>query len=249
MRPSDPVAILRNGEPMMRLYIIRHADPDYPNNTITPEGHLEAKALAKRLSSHGLDRIYVSPLGRALDTMRYTTDSLGMTYEVEDWTQELALKLEDTPYGRLSHWDLPGEVIRSGSPLPTHDSWKEISYYQGTQSPETFERLKVHSDEFLKRQGFERVEGRYRILKHTEDRVAVFCHGGFGLTWLAHLLELPLALVWSGFWMPPSSVTTILFDERSKEWAVPRCIGFGDVSHLYAEGLPVRPRGIITNFN
>ncbi|RGL34451.1 histidine phosphatase family protein [Paenibacillus polymyxa] len=232
----------------MRLYIIRHADPDYPNNTITPEGHLEAKALAKRLSSHGLDRIYVSPLGRALDTMRYTTDSLGMTYEVEDWTQELALKLEDTPYGRLSHWDLPGEVIRSGSPLPTHDSWKEISYYQDAKS-RNLERLKVHSDEFLKRQGFERVEGRYRILKHTEDRVAVFCHGGFGLTWLAHLLELPLALVWSGFWMPPSSVTTILFDERSKEWAVPRCIGFGDVSHLYAEGLPVRPRGIITNFN
>lgn len=30
----------------MRLYIIRHADPDYPNNTITPEGHLEAQALA-----------------------------------------------------------------------------------------------------------------------------------------------------------------------------------------------------------
>ncbi len=29
----------------MRLYIIRHADPDYPNNTITPEGHLEAQAL------------------------------------------------------------------------------------------------------------------------------------------------------------------------------------------------------------
>nr|WP_238437924.1 MULTISPECIES: histidine phosphatase family protein [Paenibacillus] len=234
---------------MMRLYIIRHADPDYPNNTITPEGHLEAQALAKRLSSHGLDRIYASPLGRALDTMRYTADSLGMTHEVEHWTQELDLKLEETPYGRLSHWDLPGEVIRSELPLPTHDSWQEISYYQGTQSPETFERLKLHSDEFLKRQGFERVEGRYRILKHTEDQVAVFCHGGFGLTWLAHLLELPLALVWSGFWMPPSSVTTILFDERSQEWAVPRCIGFGDVSHLYAEGLPVRPRGIITNFN
>lgn len=82
----------------MRLYIIRHADPDYPNNTITPEGHLEAQALAKRLSSHGLDRIYASPLGRALDTMRYTADSLGMTHEVEHWTQELALKLEETPY-------------------------------------------------------------------------------------------------------------------------------------------------------
>ncbi|MEC9258269.1 MAG: histidine phosphatase family protein, partial [Candidatus Poribacteria bacterium] len=28
----------------MRLYIIRHADPDYPNRTITEKGHLEAQA-------------------------------------------------------------------------------------------------------------------------------------------------------------------------------------------------------------
>ncbi|MDF2926076.1 MAG: phosphoglycerate mutase [Paenibacillaceae bacterium] len=232
----------------MRLYIIRHADPDYPNNTITAAGHLEAEALAKRLSAHGLDRIYASPMGRALDTMGYTARALGMTHEVEEWTQELSLKLEDTPYGRLSHWDLPGEVIRCGECQPTHDNWHTTPYYEGTESKDTFERMKMHSDEFLKRQGFERIGGKYRILRRSEDKVAVFCHGGFGLTWLAHLLEIPLTLVWAGFWMPPSSVTTILFDERSEEWATPRCIGFGDVSHLYAEGLPVRPRGVITNF-
>lgn len=233
----------------MRLYIIRHADPDYPNNTITPAGHLEAQALAKRMASQGLDRIYASPMGRAQDTMRYTAEALGMTHETEDWTQELSLKLEETPYGRLSHWDLPGEVIRSGERMPTAENWHEISYYQDTPGRETFEQLQAFSDEFLKRQGFERIGGRYRILKRSQDRVAVFCHGGFGLTWLAHLLEIPLSLVWSGFWMPPSSVTTILFDERSEEWATPRCIGFGDVSHLYEAGLPVRPRGIITNFD
>lgn len=233
----------------MRLYIIRHADPDYPNNTITPEGHLEAQALAKRMAAHGLDRIYASPMGRALDTMRYTSELLGIPHEVEEWTQELShLKLE-SPYGRLSHWDLPGEVIRSQEPLPTHETWKENPYYAGTESPATFERLQAASDEFLKRQGFERTGGKYRILRPNQDRVAVFCHGGFGLTWLAHLLEIPLSLVWSGFWMPPSSVTTILFDERSGEWATPRCIGFGDVSHLYAAGLPVRPRGVIKNFH
>jgi hypothetical protein len=77
----------------------------------------------------------------------------------------------------------------------------------------------------------------------------VFCHGGFGLTWLAHLLALLLPLVWSGFWLPPSSVTTMLFDERSPEWAVPRCIGLGDVSHLYAAGLQVQARGIMANFD
>jgi len=31
-------------------------------------------------------------------------------------------------------------------------------------------------------------------------------------------------------------VTTFLMEERSTEWAVPRCLGFADVSHLYAAG-------------
>ena len=34
----------------MRLYIIRHADPDYKNDTITVFGHKDAQALAKRLA-------------------------------------------------------------------------------------------------------------------------------------------------------------------------------------------------------
>ena len=61
--------------------------------------------------------------------------------------------------------------------------------------------------------------------------------------WLAHLLEIPLSLVWVGFWLPPSSVPTVLFEERSSKRAAPRCIGLGDVAHLYAAGSPVRPRG------
>ncbi|MCA1595762.1 MAG: histidine phosphatase family protein, partial [Chloroflexi bacterium] len=61
----------------MRLYIIRHADPDYPNNTITEDGHKEARALADRLAAEKLDRIYCSPMGRAIDTARYTADRCG----------------------------------------------------------------------------------------------------------------------------------------------------------------------------
>ena len=44
-------------------------------------------------------------------------------------------------------------------------------------------------------------------------------------------------------------IDAAVFDERSTEWAVPRCIGMGDVSHLYAAGLPVQARGIIANFD
>lgn len=54
----------------MRLYVIRHGHPDYANDTITTAGHLEAQALAQRLKAEGIDRIYTSPLGRAMHTMQ-----------------------------------------------------------------------------------------------------------------------------------------------------------------------------------
>jgi hypothetical protein len=91
----------------------------------------------------------------------------------------------------------------------------------------------------------------------------VFCHGGFGLTWLAHLLGMPVSQVWSSFYLAPSSVTTVLFDERSEGKAVPRAVSVGETGHLYAAGLQTqvskyekpnifsaeaRPSGIKANF-
>jgi broad specificity phosphatase PhoE len=229
----------------LRLYLIRHADPDYPNNTITEAGHLEAQALAKRLASLGVDRLYSSPLGRARHTLQYTADLVKMEAVIEDWTQELSgLEVEHETWGRLGIWDLPGEVYRAGETHPAHDTWHTLPPLAGSPAPETLAALGRASDAFLLRHGYAREGRRYRIVRPNRERLAVFCHGAFGLSWLSHLLELPLPLVWSGFWLPPSSVTTILMEERSPEWAVPRCVGLGDVSHLYEASLPVSPRGI-----
>ena len=233
----------------MRLYIIRHADPDYSIDSITPEGHLEAKALSERFSTHGLDRIYCSPKGRAISTMKYTSDILKLGYNIEEWTKEVEdLWFDKTPWGPLALWDMPGEVIRGEQTLPTHENWDQQSFINTTTVNERFNKLKLDSDAFLKRHGYERVGGRYRCVEPNSEKIGVFCHGGFGVFWLAHLLEIPLSLMWAGFWLPPSSVTTLVFEERSKEWAVPRCIGLGDISHLYKAGLEAKPRGIVANY-
>jgi probable phosphoglycerate mutase len=236
----------------MRLYIIRHADPDYSTDSITEDGHKEAKALAKRLAIHGLDKIYCSPMGRAIITAKYTADLLGINYNIENWTRELwpELSIENSSWGRIMAIDIPGEALRDEDNLNINKRWYESSHLKGCNSSaeETFEKLKTASDEFIARHGYERVGGRYRINNSNQDKIAVFCHGGFGLTWLVHLLEIPVHLMWSGFWLPPTSVTTVLFDERSKEWATPRCLGLGDVSHLYEAGLEIKPRGIIANY-
>lgn len=230
----------------MRIYLIRHADPDYPNGTITAFGHEEAKALVTRLSKEKLDRLYSSPLGRARDTMRYTADLMPeKTPVIEDWTIEFAGTATETDeWGRITIWDMPGEVIRGGDSSPSHDNCKDLPYVGETPMPALFAAAQAASDTFLARHGYVREGGRYRCAAPNTERIAVFCHGGFGLAWLAHLLEIPLALMWSGFWLPPSSVTTLLMEERSDQWVVPRCIGLGDVSHLYATGLPIQPRGI-----
>lgn len=235
----------------MKLYLIRHADPDYPNNTITPQGHKEAEALSERMAQAGLTAIYSSPLGRAIDTAQYTAAKLQLKIGIEDWTQELQVILPEQfeGYPNLYAFNLHGEEIRKDLTRMSYTDWPTHPHLQGTRMSQEFERVAAQSDQFIQRLGYERIEGRYRPVRPNRDQIAIFAHGGFILTWLAHLLAIPVPLIWSGFWLPPSSVTTLLFDERTPEWAVPRCIGVGDVSHLYHAGLPVLPRGIMANFN
>lgn len=52
----------------MRIIFVRHAEPDYANDTLTEKGWREAALLAERVSGWDVMDFYVSPLGRARDT-------------------------------------------------------------------------------------------------------------------------------------------------------------------------------------
>lgn len=233
----------------MRLYLIRHADPDYANHTITAPGHLEARSLAERLSQEGIDHIYCSPLGRALHTMQYTAERTGIEPVILPWLSELQdwhIK-DDTGAERVA-WNVDGEFIRGSKPYPTCEDWHlRAPFTEGGDYRGKFETIRQESDRLFEQHGYRRKDGTYEIERSNPIKIAAFCHMGFGLAWLAHLLELPLPMVWSGFWLAPSSVTTVLWDERTMRTAVPRCIGLSDVSHLYASKLPISTQGIIAN--
>ena len=48
----------------MRILLIRHGDPDYRNDTLTPKGHAEAKAPADYLKEHEPPtKLFTSPSG------------------------------------------------------------------------------------------------------------------------------------------------------------------------------------------
>jgi probable phosphoglycerate mutase len=231
----------------MRLFIIRHADPDYERKTITKAGHREARALAARMKRVGLDSIYCSPIPRAVHTMEYTARAIGVKPVFLDWLKELSeLRTEQPPWGRLMAWDTPPEVLRA----PSRRDWRSLAGLQplkGLPLREKVASIRRRSDRFLAGLGYRREGGRYRILRPNRRKIGIFCHGGFGLTWLSLLLEIPLPLMWAGFWLAPTSVSTVLFDERSRKWATPRALGVCDVSHLYARGIPVSTHGIKAN--
>jgi probable phosphoglycerate mutase len=72
----------------MVLFVIRHGDPIYDPDTLTPKGMRQAEALGKRFSVNGLDRIYSSPNGRAQETARPTCELLKKEAVILDWTSE-----------------------------------------------------------------------------------------------------------------------------------------------------------------
>ena len=42
----------------MLLFLIRHGDPIYEPDSLTPLGKKQAEALAKRLALYGIDRVF-----------------------------------------------------------------------------------------------------------------------------------------------------------------------------------------------
>jgi probable phosphoglycerate mutase len=58
--------------------------------------------------------------------------------------------------------------------------------------------------------------------------------------WTAHLMCVPPHLMSTGFEFNHSSVTILEFKNTSSGLTRPCCLGLSDISHYYAEGLPMQ---------
>ena len=94
----------------MRLTIIRHADPDYDNDTITPAGHREAESLVPRLLAAGITHVYSSPMGRARITAEPFLTACGLEAVCLPWIAEWGYL--HCPAEKLQLWDLDPRVLR-----------------------------------------------------------------------------------------------------------------------------------------
>ena len=226
----------------MILFIIRHGDPIYETDSLTKKGLMQAEALPRRLAMHGIDEIYSSPMGRARLTAKPTAELLNLNIHIEEWMSEsLAwddLSIIDENGDKTWFFSKHNEILANDD--PTRPDWYNHPAAKICDKAKIgYERIQAASDEFLKRLGYERHGRVYNILDANHKRIAVFCHGGLGLTWLSHLLSMPPLIFWSGFDISHSGITIIEFANHNTGITSPLCLAFSDLSHIYESGLPL----------
>ena len=240
----------------MRILIIRHADPDYSIDSLTPAGWKEAEALAAHSPDLRIDDCYVSPLGRARATASLTLEKLGKTAEVCDWLQEFPVKLDlnqASPALRAAYndtkraedgsllpritWDMLPSYYSLHPEYMDPESWRDSEAACCSDIVPLYNHVTQRFDELLARCGYVREGRHYRVEAPDSRTIALFCHFGVGCVLLSHLMNCSPFLLWHGMCLAPASVTEIYSEERERGIARFRMLRAGDTTHLTRAGL------------
>lgn len=224
----------------MKLLIVRHGDPDYSIDSLTEKGWREAGYLAERLAGVDVKACYVSPLGRARDTASLTLQRTGWTAETCLWLREFEAPIcrPDVTDRRMLTWDwLPQDW--TAEPRYFHpERWHETEIMREGRVKEAYDWVAGNLEALLERHGYRREGPCWRVVEANNDTLVFFCHFGVECVILSRLLNISPMVLWHGFCAAPTSVTTVVTEERREGIAYFRMSAFGDISHLYRHGEP-----------
>ena len=228
----------------MLLFYIRHGDPIYHPDSLTPLGQRQAEAIAKRFAVYGLDEIYSSPAIRARETARPTCEVLKKEATILDWCAEslahkdMSVQVEEG-YREWGFVHQPtrelfmrAEVRALGREWYTHPLFAETNFAEGVK------RVERETDSFLSSLGYrhDRERGGYIAENPNDKRIALFAHEGFGKLFLSAVLDIPYNEICTKFSIGYTGMTVINF-RSVNGFCIPEVLQHSSDSHLYREGL------------
>lgn len=226
----------------MLLYYIRHGDPIYNPDGLTEKGEQQAFALSDRLVESGIEKVFSSSSNRAIKTAEPLCRRLGLDSTQLDWMHENHVAEEFK--GISTHtWCFFDEkvmdIFHSDETFALGERWYEQAAFADTKYKQGTIRVREQTDAFLQALGYkhERDKRRYTLLEEKYKKVAVFAHGGFAMSFLSALLDIPYPTFCSCFHhMGCTGVTVIDFSPFGKTNVVyPRLITYSNDGHLYKE--------------
>ena len=223
----------------MRILWIRHGDPDYANDCLTPRGREQALACAERLREEGIAEIYASPLGRAAETAAATSAALGLPVKTLDYMRELHWGSADgTPVPFGGHpWELADEMARMGWNL-TDPSWREHPFFANNLVTAEADAVARKTDEWLRTLGYEREGAYYRCVREDsrQETVALFSHGGSSAAAMAHILNLTFPYACALFHLEFTGITVIRLSRNPGSRTLPCLELCNDGRHIRGAG-------------
>ncbi len=225
----------------MKILIVRHGDPDYQNDSLTPDGMIEAEYLAQMLESRPIDEIFISPLGRAQKTAEFTLNKKKMQGTTLPWLREfsypVALPEGAKPEGAHQIlWDLYPSFYNKEPLLFDINRWQDVEFIKKSDISHYYKMVTDGIDGILAERGYVRDGLSYRVAASNQKTIALFCHFGVESILLSHLLNIAPFTLLQQFCGLPSSVTTLVTEERQEGIAHFRCLCFGSTEHLTLHG-------------
>ena len=235
----------------MLLFYIRHGDPIYQPDSLTPLGHRQAESVAKRLSMYGIDEIYSSTSIRAMQTAQPTCEYMKTELQTLDWmhetlaSKEMSLPLDEN--NKTWCWAHPkySKILASREVRDMGNRWHEHPELAQFRLGDSCRRIGDELDRWLAGFGLEhdRELGLYKVTgKIKNKRIALFAHEGVGKIFMSELLDIPFPYYAAHFDMKHSGMTVIYFDEGRdgdfKGYARARVLTVSNDSHLYRDGIP-----------
>lgn len=232
----------------MRILVIRHGDPDYAHDSLTEKGFREVNLLAEKLKKEPISDIYCSPLGRAQRTAEPTAEALGKKIVTLDWLREFDGAFINEEGNGDCPWNRPPRFWTAQREFYDIHTWLDQKNMSAGSVPERYKRVIDNFDTLLLSHGYERDGVIYKCNENADKTIALFCHFGLGSLLISHLTGISPVLVWQSLFLPTSSVTSFLTEERVKGEVVFKCMQIGDTSHLYAGSEPISHSGLFPEF-
>ena len=219
----------------MRLIFVRHGEANYEKDCLTDLGLKQAQAAAKRLMREGIEGIYSSPQGRAIETARaYAQLDGGKDVQVLDFMHEISWGSTDgEPLFNNGHpWTIADEMVAQGWDL-TRSDWREHPFFKRNKAAACADAVAEELDKWLLTLGYRREGSYYRQTLPEDNRhtYALFSHGGSSTAALSHLMDLPFPYMLSLLHMPFTAIVILRFDPKPNNLCLPHLELAGDSAH------------------
>lgn len=131
----------------MRIIFVRHGHPNYEKDCLTELGHLQAAAVAQRLKSERILKIFSSTRNRAYETAKHIAAPLGMEVETCDFMREIKWgSVNGEPIFQNGHpWFTADDMVAQGLNVMDRD-WAEKEPFCNNKVVAHVQNVREHFD-------------------------------------------------------------------------------------------------------